>query len=293
MANTRDIRRRIKSVKSTAQITKAMQMVAAAKMRKAQQAALSARPYIRLLERTLVHIHAALMDQDAVHPLLSEPDPDAKGRHLVYVVSTDRGLCGGLNTNLIREMMKLDPATTDFVVSGRKVRVALQRLRRNIVADFELRDTPTFAEVKQVAKFLMQRFLSGDAFRVSVLFTNFVSTLSQVPRTLPILPLSAVADLARSRDDEAVARETEFLFEPNTRAILDVLLPHYFNTNIYTLVLDARASEHSARMVAMKNATDNAKELIKDLTLQYNKVRQSSITAEILEISSAQLAMGS
>ncbi len=292
MANTRDIRRRIKSVKSTAQITKAMQMVAAAKMRKAQQAALNARPYTRLLERTLLQIHAALADEEAAHPLLTEPATDNQGRHLVYIVSTDRGLCGGLNTNLIREMMKLDAATTDFVVSGRKARIALQRLRRNIVADFELRDTPTFAEVKQVAKFLMQRFLDGDATRVSVLYTSFISTLSQVPRTLPILPLSAVADLAKAHSDVAET-ETEFLFEPNKRAILDVLLPHYFNTDIYTIVLDARASEHSARMVAMKNATDNAKELIKDLTLQYNKVRQSSITAEILEIASAQLAMGS
>jgi F-type H+-transporting ATPase subunit gamma len=288
MPNTRDIRRRIKSVKGTAQITKAMQMVAAAKMRKAQQAALNARPYAQLMHRTLLHIHHA-MDPE-LHPLLQER-PEG-GKHLVYVIATDRGLCGALNTNLTREMAKFDPATTDYVVTGRKARVALQRLRRNIVADFEIRDNPTFAEVKQIAVFLTERFLSGEADRVSVLFTNFQSTLSQVPRLQPMLPLSAAAAIATSREENEGYEEIDFLFEPNAAAILDVLLPHYFNTGIYTMLLDARASEHSARMVAMKNATDNAKELINRLTLQYNKVRQSSITAEILEISSAQVAMG-
>lgn len=266
-------------------------MVAAAKMRKAQQAALEGRPYARLLSRTLVHIHRATSGD--LHPLLREtPEDNTDGRHLVYVISTDRGLCGALNTNLFRELLKLDEATTDFVVSGRKARSALQRLRRPIKADFELHDNPSYRQTREIAKYLMDCFLEGRCARVSVLHTHFKSTLSQEPRLMPILPISAVAAVAQAMEDDDSTEELEFKFEPNPRAVLDVLLPHFFNFAVHTLVLDARASEHSARMVAMKNATDNAKDLMKDLTLQYNRIRQDSITKELLEISSAQAAMG-
>ncbi|MGF1655479.1 MAG: ATP synthase F1 subunit gamma [Verrucomicrobiales bacterium] len=284
--NTREIRRRIKSVKSTAQITKAMQMVASSKMRKAQQAALASRPFANQLHRLLVGIRGSTSSQ--AHPLLQERELK---KELVLVISTDKGLCGPLNTNLFRELLRFDPAQTDFVVLGNKARQTLMRLQRNIVADFPLKDSPSFREVRQISKHLQEAFLNGRCDKVTVLYTHFKNTLSQIPTVTTLLPISS-AQLPGADEAELEADGVqEYLFEPGRDQILSSLLPHYVDFIVYGLVLDARASEHSARMVAMKNATDNAKELIKSLTLEYNKVRQASITAEILEISSAQMAM--
>lgn len=290
-ANTRDIRRRIKSVKNTSQITKAMQMVAAAKMRKAQNAALAGRSYADSL-RTVLSSLAGLGDDEA-HALLQTREVK---KELVLVIATDKGLCGALNTNLFREVAKFDPAKTVFVVVGKKAMQYLSRAQRMVLADFNLKENFHFLEAKQVSKFCMEKFISGEVDRVTVAFTDFVNTLTQIPRTRQLLPISSfeVSDVLASADKkvESAQDSTAYLFEPSADSVLEAVLPHYVHFQVFQMVLDSRASEHSARMVAMKNATDNAKQLIKDLTLEYNKVRQAAITTELLEISTAQIALG-
>ncbi len=292
MANTQDIRRRIKSIRNTAQITKAMQMVAASKMRKAQQHALAGRPYAGLMNRVLVSLQQRT--DPKAHPLLQVREVK---KELVIVISTDKGLAGALNTNLFREAGNFDAGKTVYVVVGRKARQFLARTRREILADFELKDAPAFFETKVIAQFCTERFLSGEVDKVSVLYTHFVNTINQKPTVRTLLPISnfevpqaepAPADAADSVKDPM----SEYVFEPSPEGVLDVMLPYYLQYQIFQMILDARASEHSARMVAMKNATDNAKQFIKDLTLEYNKMRQASITTELLEISTAQMAVG-
>lgn len=287
MPSTRDIRRRIKSVKNTAQITKAMQMVAASKMRRAQQQATSGQPYADLLNKVLVSLRDRV--DPTSHPLLEQRE--AK-KELVLLVSTDKGLCGALNTNLLREASKYETGETAFVASGRKGVQFLARSKREMLADFSLPDTPTFLQTKAVSKFCIDKFLAGEVDRFTVLYPRFVNTLTQEPTAATILPLSPF-DIAG--DKEAVAgthaAEGSYLFEPDARHVLDAILPYYIHFQVYQMILNARASEQSARMVAMKNATDNAKQLVKDLTLEYNKIRQASITSELLEIATAQMAL--
>jgi len=289
MASLRDIRRRIKSVKNTAQITKAMQMVAASKMRKAQEAALNGRPYAELLNRVLVSLRDRV--DPSLHPLLEKREVK---NELVILLSTDKGLCGGLNTNLFREAMNFDPAVTKFVSVGRKGTQFLARTKRNMVADFALKDHPSFLETKAISKFAIERFLIGDVDKVTVLFPRFVNTLVQTPTALPLLPITSLeeAGLVKTEEQPLPDPEGGVLFEPSAASILDAIVPYYVHYELYQMVLATRASEHSARMVAMKSATDNAKGLVKDLTLEYNKARQAAITTELLEIATAQLAIG-
>jgi F-type H+-transporting ATPase subunit gamma len=293
-ANTRDIRRRIKSVKNTSQITKAMQMVAAAKMRKAQLRALSGRPYAEELSKMLAALAQAGGSAE-LHPLLQ--DRKEVKRELVLVIATDKGLCGALNTNLFRELNRFDAATTTFVAIGRKAAQYLGRLKRDLAAEFELKEAFTFLESKQASKFVIEKFLSGEVDKVSVAFTDFISTINQKPTVKQILPvknfeLSDLEGEQGSKKVEAATNSNDYIFEPSASAVLEGVVPHYVHFAVYQMVLESRASEHSARMVAMKNATDNAKQLIKDLTLQYNKVRQAAITTELLEITTAQMALG-
>jgi F-type H+-transporting ATPase subunit gamma len=288
MANTRDIRRRIKSVKNTAQITKAMQMVAASKMRKAQEAALSGRPYAEGLNRMIQD----LKDQtgEVTHPLWGKPKSGDKP--LVLVVSTDKGLCGALNTNLLREASAL-PADATFVTVGKRAKAFVARTGRNLLADFEISEKASFTECKQVSQFLIDKFQAGEAGSVAVLYTRFINTLVQKPETARILPMEQLTGVGihMAADAGAAQEHLDYAYEPSAQAVLGELLPAYIHFQVYHMILEARASEHSARMVAMKSATDNAKSLIKDLTLEYNKVRQAGITNEILEIAAAQLAM--
>lgn len=288
MANLRDIRRRIKSVKNTAQITKAMQMVAASKMRKAQQAAINGRDYAQLMNQVIVTLRDAV-DSNA-HPLLDRREVK---KELVLLFSTDKGLCGGLNTNLFREAMAFDKETTSFVSVGRKGTQFLARTGRKMIADFPLRDHPSFLETKSISKFCVEKFLDGSVDKVTVLFPRFVNTLSQVPTALPLLPLTGLEEVGLKNEyGGAVPIDGGMQFEPAPESVLDALLPAYIHFGVYQTLLATRASEQSARMVAMKSATDNAKNLVKDLTLEYNKARQASITKEILEIATAQLALG-
>jgi F-type H+-transporting ATPase subunit gamma len=292
MPSPRDIRQRIKSVKSTAQITKAMQMVAASKMRKAQQAALAGRPYASLLNEVLgnVTFHAG----DFTHPLLEKREGN---RQCVILISTDKGLCGALNSNLMREAAKFDKANTVYITAGRKAAQFIARTKRRLAAEFTYKDAPLFGEARAISKFARDLFLKGEVDRVDVLFTNFVSTLVQKPDIRPFLPVGEIKAVSvgiphPAEEAPLLHGATEFLFEPAADQVLGALLPHSLNFQVFQILLEAKASEQSARMVAMKNATDNAGQLIKDLTLDYNKLRQSNITKELLEISSAAMALG-
>jgi F-type H+-transporting ATPase subunit gamma len=282
MPSTLDLRRRIKSVKNTAQITKAMQMVAASKMRKAQAAAIAGRPYQEMLARVLAAVKGRVDPGDhqllAVRPVQQE---------LILIFSTDKGLCGPLNANLFRELGEVDREKSEFAVSGRKAVQFITRTRRNLTADFALKDTIEFSEIRPIAKFVSDKFISGEIDQVRVLYPKFVNTLVQESVLRTLLPIPA-----KELGIEGPQGAGEYLFEPDEESVLDAILPHYLAFQLFQMALDARASEHSARMVAMKNATDNAKELIKDLTLEYNKVRQANITTELLEITTAQLAVG-
>ncbi len=297
MANTREIRRRIKSIKNTQQITRAMQTVSASKMRKAQQAATSGREYSTILNRVLVSLRERVDEES--HPLLAARPVK---KELTILISTDKGLCGALNTNLFREASHLDREKTDFVASGRKAVQYLARTKRHLVADYVVKDAATLTETKAISRFALEKFLSGEVDKVNVVYTRFVNTLTQVPTLVTLLPISATdlpggAMKDGSQPDRPVNPAADphnrfgYIFAPSEGEVLDAILPEYVHFQVFQMVLDARASEHSARMVAMKNATDNAKQIIKDLTLEYNKVRQAAITTELLEITTAQMAM--
>ena len=290
MANTQDIRRRIKSIRNIGQLTKAMQMVAASKMRRAQQQALAGRPYAALTNRVLVSLQKRT--DPRLHPLLNIRDVK---KELVLIISTDKGLAGALNTNLFREAANFDQSKTAFVVTGKKARQFIARTKREMLADFELKDSPSFVETKAISKFCTEKFLNHEVDKVSVLFTHFINTVNQKPVIQTLLPISAF-DLPKSEKAEGAEDDADpmlgYVFEPNAERVLDAVLPYYIQYQVYQMILDARASEHSARMVAMKNATDNAAQFIKDLTLEYNKMRQASITTELLEIATAQMALG-
>ena len=293
MPSTRDLRRRIKSIRNTSQITKAMQMVAAAKMRKAQQAAVAGRPYASLMNEVLAEVTANAGDFS--HPLMEVREVRKRS---VIVVSTDKGLCGALNSNLLREAARFDKETTVYVTAGRKASQFVARTKRHLAAEFTYKDAPLFGEARAISRFVQELFIKGEADAVDILFTNFISTLVQKPEVRTLLPVGEIkavhAELEEGTADSGklLKGATEFLFEPGADLVLGSLLPHYLNFQVYQILLEAKASEHSARMVAMKNATDNAKQLIKDLTLEYNKLRQANITRELLEITTAQMAMG-
>ena len=285
MANLRDIRRRIKSVKNTAQITRAMQLVAAAKMKKAQDQAMAGRDYSSQLNAVLSDISAG-ESEEASHPLLEVREGN---RELVLLISTDKGLCGPLNTNLAKKLRATTSDTADYVTVGRKLRVMLEKLQKNILADFSVKDPVPFAEARAIASFLMKQFKDGKYDKVSIIHMRFINTLTQIPEMITLLPVQPPA--ASENDGLIPGSSTDHLFEPSANEVLASILPLYINFQVYQALLEARATEHSARMVAMKAATDNAKKFIKELTLDYNKLRQGAITAELLEITTAMKAM--
>ena len=290
MASTRDIRRRIKSVKNTRQITKAMELVAASKMKRAQNAALAGRPYANLLANMLGAL-APRVDA-SLHPFLQPREVKTRG---ILLVTTDKGLCGPLNANLFKLVTEIK-TPAKFVVVGRKGSQFLARTRRDVIADFAVHDRVPFAEVRKIGEFMTQLFLEGTVDTIEVIYPRFKNTLVQEPVVRPVLPLDNLREFIghlhehdhQAHADYADARQ--MLIEPNPQRVLEALLPFYVNRHLYQLVLSAKASEHSARMVAMKTAKDNATKLLGDLTLEYNKARQAAITQEILEIAAAQYA---
>jgi F-type H+-transporting ATPase subunit gamma len=289
MASLRDIRRRIKSVKNTRQITKAMELVAASKMKKAQQAALAGRAYAQLMADMLAALSGRT--DETLHPFLVKREVKTRG---ILLVTSDKGLCGPLNANLFKIVLDIK-TPAKFVAVGRKGAQFLGRAKKNLVADFTVSDRVGFPEVKPVIEFMMKMYLDGEIDTLEVVYSRFKNTLVQEPTVRPLLPLSNVKDfVSHLRSESGASGKTvddrDMLFEPNPQAVLEALLPFYVNRYVHQLILSAKASEHSARMVAMKTAKDNATKLIGDLTLEYNKARQAGITQEILEIAAASFA---
>ncbi|MES1168654.1 MAG: ATP synthase F1 subunit gamma [Oleiharenicola lentus] len=285
MPSTRDIRRRIKSVKNTRQITKAMELVAASKMKKAQQAALAGRAYAGLMAEMLAAVAGRV--EDSQHPFLARREVKVRG---IILVTTDKGLCGPLNSNLFKLVTEVK-GPAKYVVIGRKGAQFIARTKRDLLADFSISDRVPFADVKVVVEFMVKQFSEGVVDTVELIYPHFRNTLVQTPTNLPLLPLQSlaavIADLHKDSGSVAKADDREILFEPDAQTVLESLLPLYINREVYQHVLDAKASEHSSRMVAMKTAKDNATKLVGDLTLEYNKARQAGITQEILEIAAA------
>ncbi|MDR3228149.1 MAG: ATP synthase F1 subunit gamma [Puniceicoccales bacterium] len=287
----REISSRIKSVKSTAQITKAMQLVASSKMKRAQDTALNGRDYTRLLADILDSAQGG-DGAGSAHPFAAVRETHVRG---VLLVTTDKGLCGALNANLFRIAAAL-PANTCFVSVGRKGAQYLTRSGRTLLADFPVSDRVNFSETRKPAEYLIAQFLAGKVDTVEVVYARFKNTLVQEAVIEPLLPTTDVAALvatarARLGGSAAVAHDTrEMHFEPSAGEILRELPALFVKHAVYHAVLEAKASEHSARMVAMKAATDNADKITGELTLEFNKARQAAITQEINEITAAALA---
>jgi len=278
MASQRDIRRRIGAVKNIKQITRAMQFVAASKLKRAQDATLSSRPYSQKIDEVLADL-AAVLDAET-HPLLARREG---GRRLFVVITTDRGLAGPLNTNTTRFALKeiLDHEGDLTVVTvGRKGRDALRRARVPMEAHFAgFGDRPSFADVTPLTRLITDDYLAGTYAEIDLVYPKFVSTLVQRPVLEQLLPIQP------STDTDGIPGN-QFIFEPNPATVLRQILPRYVATRVFQAILETTASEMSSKMVAMKNATENAEELIEDLTLSYNKVRQANITREMIEIAS-------
>jgi F-type H+-transporting ATPase subunit gamma len=286
MPSLRDIRRRIKSIGSTAQITRAMQMVAASKMRKAQQATLTTRPFGELLYR--IQRYATTHVHDFVHPLLEVREVRKRA---VILIGTDKGLCGSLNTNLFRVASQFDPASTVYIAVGKRAAQFIARTHRNLAAEFTFTDSPRFAEARPIATFARDLFLKGAVDQVQVVTTRFINTMTQqavVAEFLPIGEIKSIKIPGAESEADLAADTSDVVFEPSPEAVLSYLFGHYLNILVHRALLEAKASEQSARMVAMTNATDSANALIKDLTLEYNKLRQGNITKELLEIAGGQ-----
>ena len=250
------------------------------------------------------HIYAGIGQNEVSHPLLQKRNKN--GKTAVVVLTSEKGLCGPLNTNLLRDVLRNDDATKVYISVGKKGRQTLTRLKKNLLADFELKDSPTFAQSKTISRFILQKFEEGEFDAVEIYYNRFVNTLSQIPTRYPLVPIGAeTLSVAKALGEAQHAELAEgqvpsadhpnaavsYNFEPDVTELLGKLLPYYIHLELYEKILESRASEHSARMVAMKSATDNAKQLVKDLTLEYNKARQAAITNEILEISSAAATM--
>ncbi len=278
MASQRDIRRRIQSSRNIKQITRAMQFVAASKLKRAQDATLQSRPYAEKLDEVLADVASVLGGED--HPLLVRREG---GRRLIVLITTDRGLAGALNTNTIRfaaQEITATPGDLSVVTVGRKGRDAMRRARVPLEAHFEgYGERPSFADVLPLARLITDDYLAGTWNRIDVVYSRFISTLTQRPTLDELLPITP------DEDTQGIPGN-QFIFEPDPGAVLERLLPRYVATRLFQAVLESKASEESSRMVAMKNATENAEELIDDLTLDYNKVRQSNITREMIEIAS-------
>ena len=254
-------------------------------MRKAQQAALSGRPFVQLLYR--IQRAVAVRTVDFSHPLLQAREVRKRA---IILIAADKGLCGALNTNLFRMASQYHTETTLFIAAGRKAAQFVARSGRQLIAEFTYADAPRFPEARAIAAFARDLFIKGDVDQVLVMATRFINTLTLQPVCLPYLPVSEITEIQVPgvESGKGKASTAQVLFEPSTGAVLNYLLSHYLNIFIYQVLLNAKASEQSARMVSMKNATESAEGLIRDLTLEYNKLRQGNITQELLEIAGGQ-----
>jgi len=288
MANERQVKRRIGAAQNISKITKAMEMVAASKMKKAQDQALAARPYAQALYDSITTLSEASKLED--HPLLSAHET---GIPVMVVISTDKGLCGALNTNLAKELhsWKKDHPNGEVVAVGKKAVLFTRTLGMTVHGQFtDLPDQIRFQDIIPIIGLVLKGFVGQQFSSVDVLYTNFINTLSQKPKQSQLLPLTKLLkpdSVEQAEGDELKA----YLFEPNAKQILEHLLPFYLENTLFHSFLEAKASEHSSRMVAMKNASENAAELMDELRLIYNKTRQQNVTNELLDIISATMAL--
>lgn len=280
-ATLRQIRRRIRSIQSTAKITRAMELVAASKMRRAQQNALAGRPYAEKMRWVLADLAETigLQDPETLHPLLRRRE-QAEAVEIILVTPT-RGLCGGLPATLNRRaaqfILEQQGRPVRVIAVGRKGRDFMRRTGQRIIAEFlSIGDYPGYEDVRPIAQVAMEDFIAGQAAEVYLIYAHFESTMVQRPEVFKLLPVEP--------PEESETTAIDYIYEPNREHVLAELLPRYVERQVYEAILNAVASEQSARMVAMRNATDNANELMKDLTLVYNKARQESITSELLDI---------
>lgn len=297
MATAREIQRRMRSVRNIRQITKAMELIAVTRLRRAQQRVVSSRPYSAKLGRMVAEIAAHSTGEadeaTSAHPLLDIRETKRVG---IVLITSDRGLCGALNGNVIRAAMQhasreaVKGREVSFIAVGRKALNGLKHAPYSLLADFQgTGDYPSMAKTSPIARAAIEAFTSGSIDEAVVVYPKFVSTLRQDPTVIPLLPI--IPAEARNTDPNFVPSgdaddQGEFLFEPSPDALLTAILPRFVEVQIYQAILEGIASEFSARMVAMRNATDNATELIKSLQLGYNKARQATITREIIEVSS-------
>lgn len=284
MANIRLIKRRIKSADNIAQITRAMEMVAASKMKKAQDQANLGKPYAEKIYQAVRELGSHI--EKKYHPLLSSGNP--QGGLLVVVISTNKGLCGGLNTNLLRSINNWwgSEKKIDYISVGKKGESFLVRQGKKLIADFSQK-TPFTDSVPAITKILVDGFISGEYKEIHLAYNTFMTALKQIPTKKLILPISEFAQSAQEEE----SKFSEFVIEPNVNDILESLLPHYLENQIRNAIFEAEASEHSARMIAMKNATDAASDFMHELTLLYNKARQEKITYEIADMVTARMAV--
>ena len=301
MSTIKVIKRRIKAAKNITQITKAMEMVAASKMRRAQEKALASRPYALKLDNLLKRMSSLIDPQE--HLLLSTRAPEKTNAIAVLAISPDKGLCGSLNSNLFRNLEKLEtdlgekhpniPITVEYIAVGKKAREYILKTGRPLYAEFlSIPDRPAYEDTLPISHLLLKDFTSNRFFKVYLIYTNFLTTLSQKPDSLKLLPIDTEEITEPGFDQEVKADgASDYLFEPDSATILNWLLPYYFELQIYQKILEAQASEHSARMVAMRNASDNANDIVKYLNLEYNRKRQASITNEIADIVTSRLAV--
>jgi F-type H+-transporting ATPase subunit gamma len=279
MPSAREIRRRIRSIRNTSQITKAMEMVSASKLRRAQAAVESSRPYSEQLRLLIETLSSAAGSGDEVHPLLQRRP--IRNSALI-LVTPDRGLTGALVGNLIRTgaayVAERDPKPSVIAV-GRRGRDWMVRHGANLLAEFTVLDRPSVNDITPIARIVTNEFTAGRIDEVALVYARFYSTSNQRTVRLPLLPVEPAAAGPESKF------YANFLFEPSPEAVLSAILPRYIAVQIYQAVLESQASEHGARMIAMHNATENARDIVRSLTLTYNKARQAGITSEILEIS--------
>lgn len=311
---TRELKRRIKSVKSTQKVTKAMEMVAAAKMRKAVESVLATRDYANLAWATIMHL--AKKTDERLHPLLTQKDKVEKV--CLILVSSNRGLCGGFNIQVVQKAInsikkhEKDVKETDVITLGTKGRDIIKSMKYEVVADFKKEDlTLKVTDVSGAAHLAIKDFTAGKYDKVFVAFTDFVSSMNQAPRVKQLLPIDqnpdeylgvvgkssgveTTKDFIAEKEEKYLKKgdfQFEYIFEPDPETVLKEMLPRLIETQVYQAVLESEASEHSSRMMAMKNASEAADEMIDDLTLSFNRARQAGITQEIAEISSAAQAL--
>jgi F-type H+-transporting ATPase subunit gamma len=286
MANAREVRLRIRSVKNIAQVTRALQAVSASNVRKAMAAMLRTRPYATKAWQVLTHI-ASQPGRATLHPLLTPRQEDRND--LVLMVTGDRGLAGAYTSNIVRfalNRFNTSSIPVSYISIGRKGRDMLVRRRKNVIAEFShLPAAPTFTDVSAIGRLAVDEFLSGRADRVYLVYTDFINMVKQEPAIKQLLPLQIGGGEGRVEAFEHEKKASAaYIYEPNEEEILDEIVPRFTALQVYQAILESLASEHAARMVAMKNATDSATDLASGLQLELNKARQQGITSEILDI---------